>query len=104
MRATSTLRALHVAVALAGCTRDAAVAEVGVPDATTRCCPLDTPSCACVHVGGEPLPDGTCPQSCGNAGPTGWIRATDFGGCAYWIFPRIPCSAQRDAATDDVAG
>lgn len=82
--------------------RDAADVP-GTVDARASCCPMATPSCGCVQVGGARLPDGTCRRVC-DVWPMGWVRSADAQGCAEWIVPEISC-ASRDAggdATSDV--
>jgi len=62
-----------------------------------HCCPLDSPSCDCPHVGGTPDERGECATVC-NVRPEGWIRMIDDDGCFYW---RIPEEAQACSESVD---
>ncbi len=75
------------------------MAELAPDDASDpvyepHCCPLDSPSCDCPHVGGTPDEHGTCATVC-NVRPEGWISMIDEDGCLYWSIP-----ADADACTE----
>ena len=67
------------------------------PTFEPHCCPLDSPSCDCPHIGGTPDERGECATVC-NVRPEGWLRMVDDGGCFYW---RIPDDARSCSEDDD---
>jgi hypothetical protein len=67
-----------------------------------HCCPLDSPSCDCPHIGGSPDEHGRCATVC-NVLPDGWIIRVDDNGCLYWHIPEDAgsCTEEPDPVPDD---
>jgi len=79
------------------------VLDVGAPQPTRRCCPLDPPGCGCVRVGGPYLDAGECPRVCGHAFPESWRRVTDpVTNCPSWSWSSARC-VDAGPLPDDVA-
>ncbi len=83
---TRLLLGASVALALAACngtsspSADAATDAIAVGDGPIICCPLETPSCNCFHIGGSPDTAGECASIC-DAEPDGWVQEFDESGC-----------------------
>ena len=63
-----------------------------------KCCPLGTPSCSCVNLGGTRDRNGDCATVCDNI-PSGWRKSTNREGCEYWI-PSYSSCLEADSRTD----
>ena len=84
--------------------QDEASADAGDPAHEPHCCPLDSPSCDCPHIGGVPDERGECATVC-NVRPEGWIRMIDDEGCFYWHIPEDAdsCTEDGDEETEPAA-
>ncbi|MCB9732511.1 MAG: hypothetical protein H6745_07860 [Deltaproteobacteria bacterium] len=73
-------------------------------DASTECCPIETPSCDCFQVGGSPSGSGaTCGSIC-DAAPQGWTQGMDENGCPVWTCEDGAACTQSCLAPIDDAG
>ena len=73
------------------------------PTFEPHCCPLDSPSCDCPHVGGTPDDRGECATVC-NVRPEDWVRMIDDDGCFFWRIPEDAGSCSESSEEEPEPG